>query len=64
MSNSYIYNKLNDIGKYFKKLDKTFFIGCILGACVFVFIYGFKVLNFTYDDWLMAGGDLSQHYIG
>lgn len=64
MSNNYIYNKLNDISKYFKKLDKTFFIGCILGACVFVFIYGFKVLNFTYDDWLMSGGDLSQHYIG
>jgi len=55
---------IKNINKYCNKIDKTFLIGCILGAFVFIYIYGFKVLNFTYDDWLMTGGDLSQHYIG
>ncbi|OOM73838.1 DUF6311 domain-containing protein [Clostridium sp. BL-8] len=41
-----------------------FMLGCLLGAITFVSIYGIKVLNVTYDSWLMEGGDLSQHYIG
>lgn len=65
MIKNYMWNKFKNINKFFNKIDKTFFIGCIFGAFVFIFIYGFKVLNFTYDDWLMKGGvDLTQHYIG
>lgn len=41
-----------------------FLLGCIIGAIGFVTIYGVKVLDVTYDAWLMTGGDLSQHYIG
>lgn len=36
----------------------------ILSAIIFTLIYGVKVLNPTYTDWLMSGGDLSQHYLG
>lgn len=31
---------------------------------VFCSIYGIHVLNPTYTDWLMSGGDLTQHYLG
>jgi hypothetical protein len=41
-----------------------FALGCLIGALAFISLYGVKVLNVTYDDWLMTGGDLSQHYIG
>lgn len=36
----------------------------ILSTMIFISIYGIKVLNPTYTDWLLAGGDLSQHYLG
>lgn len=36
----------------------------VLSAVVFCLIYGVRVLDPTYTDWLMAGGDLSQHYLG
>lgn len=60
MKKGWIGNRLKDIAK----IDVTFLIGCLIGAFIFVFIYGFKILNVTYDDWLMQGGDLTQHYIG
>lgn len=41
-----------------------FVLGCLIGTLVFIRIYGIKVLDVTYDSWLMAGGDLSQHYMG
>jgi len=43
------------------------FILCgIIGGIAFIIIYGTKVLNFAYADWLLsgAGGDTAQHYIG
>lgn len=36
----------------------------LLGALCFIAIYGVKILNPAYDDWLFAGGDLTQHYTG
>ena len=40
-------------------------VGCLLGILCFVLIYGLKILDFTYDGWLLADGmDLKQHYIG
>lgn len=36
----------------------------LMSAVVFISIYGMKILNPTYTDWLLAGGDLSQHYLG
>ncbi|MEG0614645.1 MAG: DUF6311 domain-containing protein [Oscillospiraceae bacterium] len=46
----------------------VFFGGFILGIIAFLIIYGVKVLDFTYDGWLLQGsgftGDLTQHYLG
>lgn len=36
----------------------------IYGAIAFFAIYGFKIVNPMYDDWLYEGGDLTQHYMG
>jgi len=36
----------------------------LIGLFFFLFIYGVAVLNPTNVDWLLAGGDLSQHFIG
>ncbi len=47
--------------------DKLWFImllSGITGAFLFILIYGTKILNPTYDDWLLEGGDLTQHYLG
>lgn len=44
--------------------NRIFALGCLIGAVTFICIYGIKVLDVTYDSWLMVGGDLSQHYIG
>ncbi|MCR5107090.1 MAG: DUF6311 domain-containing protein [Lachnospiraceae bacterium] len=42
-----------------------FFVGCLFGAACFLMIYGFRILNPLYDDWLFnADMDLKQHYIG
>lgn len=36
----------------------------ILGAAVFVCLYGIRILNPTYVEWLYNGRDLMQHYLG
>lgn len=36
----------------------------LLSALLFILIYGPSVLNPTYIDWLLAGGDPSQHFLG
>ena len=41
-----------------------YIIAALLGAVAFVVIYGIYVLNPFYTDWLITGGDLSQHYLG
>lgn len=39
--------------------------GMIWGFVIFVLIYGTKILDVTFDDWIMNnGGDFLQHYIG
>lgn len=43
----------------------SFLTGMLLGALVFLFIYGPYILNPQYDDWLLTEWfDLSQHYAG
>ena len=47
--------------------DKLWFImlaSGIIGALLFILIYGTKILDPTYEDWLLEGGDLAQHYLG
>lgn len=36
----------------------------IISFLIFCMIYGFRVLNPSYTDWLLSGGDLTQHYLG
>lgn len=55
---------MKNLKKYNWKFLTYFAIGAALGAVLFVCIYGFKVLDFTYDDWLLTGRDLQQHYVG
>ena len=45
---------------------KTYYIlVAITGMATFVALYGWNVLNPSYDDWLFVGpGDLMQHYLG
>ena len=46
------------------KFLKYFSIGAVIGAVLFIGIYGIGVLNFTNDGWLLTGRDLQQHYVG
>lgn len=39
-------------------------VAALLGGIAFVLIYGVKILNPLYTDWLLIGGDPSQHYLG
>lgn len=36
----------------------------LIGATVFIIIYGIEVLNVTNDAWLCNSEDLTQHYLG
>lgn len=50
-----------------KKDEKIIFlIGMIIGATLFILIFGWNVLDFTYTDWLLPQTvtDLTQHYLG
>ncbi len=43
----------------------SFVLGALFGGLVFIMLYGVRILNVTYDDWLLTGWyDLSQHYVG
>lgn len=48
-----------------KRKNVTIYIlVAVLAAVVFCCIYGVNILNPGYTDWLVTGGDLSQHYLG
>lgn len=54
-----------DCGEIFANcISNNYIVVAVLSAVVFCLIYGVRVLDPTYTDWLMAGGDLSQHYLG
>ena len=46
------------------KERKNCVIAASLGGSAFLLIYGIKILNPQYTDWLLMGGDPSQHYLG
>ena len=46
------------------KTLKLYLIIAVLSSLIFCGIYGIKVLDPTYIDWLLTGGDLTQHYLG
>ena len=37
---------------------------CLAAAALFAGIYGVQLLNPAYTDWLLTGGDSTQHYLG
>ncbi len=39
-------------------------VATLLGAVIFIAVYGFTILNPFYTDWLINGRDLMQHYLG
>lgn len=47
-----------------KNLILIFAVGCLIGAVFFLLVYGVRPLNVLDDEWLLSGGDLSQHYLG
>lgn len=55
---------LSNIQQLFEKLWFLMIISSIIGAILFTAIYGIRILDPTYEDWLFQGGDLTQHYIG
>ncbi len=46
------------------KKHRVWVIAAVGGMLAFLAVYGIGVLDVTYDDWLLTGGDLSQHYLG
>ena len=43
----------------------SFALGALFGAFVFIALYGVRIVDVTYEDWLLTGWyDLSQHYVG
>lgn len=45
--------------------QRNMILGGLIGALCFICIYGVRILNPTYDDWILASqGDLTQHYQG
>lgn len=50
----------------FKLLEKNnvWILGTLVGIVTFICIFGVHVLNVTYTDWLLGGGDLTQNYLG
>lgn len=59
-------NKLDSIYESItkKQIIILFLGGGLLGAIVFLIIFGVAPLNVCNDSWLITGGDLSQHYLG
>ena len=42
-----------------------FLAGGMIGFLCFLFIYGWRILDVTYDAWIFHGDiDLRQHYVG
>lgn len=64
-STVFIENSEDNSGTQLLSPGFAFFSGAILGAFAFLFIFGPKLLNPTYEDWLLTEWiDLSQHYGG
>ena len=47
------------------KTTQIWWLGCLTGALIFILLYGVKILNPAYDDWIFFTGhhDIMQHYI-
>ena len=60
-----LYKMINRSFKGHIRWYLSFIWGAVLGAVVFVAVYGVKILDVTYDDWILTGWvDITQHYTG
>lgn len=57
------YTFIGEKGRFMTDLSH-FIVGSLIGAIFFFGIYGYSRVIPWNDGWLMAGGDLSQHYLG
>lgn len=53
----------NSFQHYFEA-NWHYWVIALLSVTAFVLLYGYKIINPSYTDWLLGKGDLSQHYIG
>lgn len=42
----------------------VFLIGALIGLSFFIYFFEVKVINPSYIEWLLVGGDLTQHFLG
>lgn len=45
-------------------IDKAVMTEALAGAFIFLVMYGVKILDPCYTDWLLQRGDMTQHYLG
>ena len=53
-----------DSFQHYFEANWHYWVIALLSVTVFVLLYGYKIINPCYTDWLLGKGDLSQHYIG
>ena len=53
-----------EVQPFYRRLWFIMLTSGLLGGAIFLAIYGVRILDPTYDDWLLQGGDMTQHYIG
>ena len=54
---------MQSVLNYWKK-HNVWILGALVGNITFICIFGVHVLNVTYTDWLLGGGDITQNYLG
>lgn len=49
--------------EYLKK-NNVCILGLLVGSIFFICVFGIQILNITYTDWLLGGGDITQSFLG
>ena len=57
-------NIYNRIKASLRRIPAVYGIVALLAVVLYIWTYGIHILNPAYTDWLMGGGDLTQHYLG
>lgn len=64
MKDNFITKCANKITIALRNKKVAIAVSGVISALIFVIIYGVGVLSPVYTEWMLAGGDLSQHYLG
>lgn len=58
-----VFSKASD--KFIKDNRYLFWLGALIGLCLFVLIYGVYIINPAYTEWIyFSDNDLKQHFMG